>query len=517
MLYILLVIAVVFSLSLALANYNKVSKMDAGTERMKIIAGYIQDGAREFLHQEWHILYIVGAIIFVIILLLVSWTAAICFVLGATMSGLAGFVGMKMATKANVRVTNTARLTRDKGKTLKVAFTGGTVMGLSVGGFALFGLLVVYLVFGKAMGQLDPDSLAFTKNFVGIADIPFTMSVSTYALGCSIIAMFNRVGGGIYTKAADMGADLVGKAEEGIPEDDARNPATIADNVGDNVGDVAGLGSDLLESYVGAISSAIILAIYTFYSLHGTSKAISYDSLLSLVSYPLIFCAIGLISCSVSILIFIKKKKLKNLSRALNGTTYLAAVLTVVLNLIITPFVFKEPISAFRYGALSPWFCAILGIIAGIGIGSIAEYYTSYSKKPTLKLSDSSKEGAAIVITNGLGLGMNSTLPPVAIIAFAIILSNASAGLYGVGMAAMAEKDRKEPISTGRTRDLIVKVFIVYHPSLIFSTICPKNRLIQFLGLSTYHRTQSCKYCVRNGDVSLSLCKCVAMPIQLFL
>jgi K(+)-stimulated pyrophosphate-energized sodium pump len=437
MLYVLLIVAVIISLSLAYINYRKVSKLDAGTDQMKIIAGYIQSGAREFLNQEWKLLYIVGAMLFVIIYLLVSWSAAVCFVIGASMSGLAGFVGMTMATKANVRVTNTARLTRDKGKTLKVAFTGGTVMGLSVGGFALLGLLAVYLIFGKAMGQLGVDSLVFRNNQLGIADIPFTMSVSAYALGCSIIAMFNRVGGGIYTKAADMGADLVGKAEEGIPEDDARNPATIADNVGDNVGDVAGLGSDLLESYVGAISSAIILAIYTYYSVHGTAHAISYDSLLSLVSYPLIFCAIGLISSSISIIVFLIKKESKNLSRSLNGITYLAAALTIVFNFIITPYVFKEPISAFQYGSLSPWFCAILGIISGIGIGSIAEYYTSYSRSPTLKLADSSNEGAAIVITNGLGLGMNSTLPPVAIIALTIILSNASAGLYGVGMAAM--------------------------------------------------------------------------------
>ena len=437
MIYILLIMAVVLSLSLALINYRRVSKLDAGTDRMKEIAGYIQDGAKEFLHQEWRLIYFVGAVLFVIIFLLVSWTAAICFVIGAAMSGLAGFVGMKMATKANVRVTNTARVTRDKGETLKVAFTGGTVMGLSVGGFALLGLSSVYLIFGKYIGQLEVDALVFSNNFVGIADIPFTMSVSAYALGCSIIAMFNRVGGGIYTKAADMGADLVGKAEEGIPEDDARNPATIADNVGDNVGDVAGLGSDLLESYVGAISSAIILAIYTYYSLHNTSHAITYESLLSLVSYPLVFCAIGLISCSLSIMFFLIKKKIKNLSRSLNAITYIAAGLTVVFNFIITPFVFKEPISAFKYGALSPWFCAMLGIISGIGIGSIAEYYTSYSKGPTLKLADSSNEGAAIVITNGLGLGMNSTLPPVAIIALTIMLSNSSAGLYGVGMAAM--------------------------------------------------------------------------------
>jgi len=234
-----------------------------------------------------------------------------------------------------------------------------------------------------------------------------------------------------------MGADLVGKAEEGIPEDDARNPATIADNVGDNVGDVAGLGSDLLESYVGAITSAIILAIYTSFSLKATSQAIPYESLVSLVTYPLIFCGIGLISCCLAIVFFLAKKKIGDLHKELNGTTYIAAGLTIVLNLIITPFVFKTPVSSFSFGVLSPWICAMFGIISGIVIGMFAEYYTSYSHKPTLKLSKASEQGSAIVITNGLGLGMNSTLLPVFILAACIILSHAFAGLYGVGMAAM--------------------------------------------------------------------------------
>ncbi|MFA7107535.1 MAG: sodium-translocating pyrophosphatase [Sphaerochaetaceae bacterium] len=437
MLYILLLVAVAFSLILAKINYTHVSKLSAGTERMQTIAGYIQEGAKEFLHQEYKLLYLVGGILFVVIFVAVSYTAAICFVLGATMSALAGWIGMKIATIANVRVTNTARETKDRGKTLKVAFTGGSVMGLCVGGFALLGLLIVYFVFGKLLGQLRVDSLVFHSNFLGISDIPFTMSVSCYALGCSIIAMFNRVGGGIYTKAADMGADLVGKAEEGIPEDDARNPATIADNVGDNVGDVAGLGSDLLESYVGAITSAIILAIYTSFSLKSTSMAISYESLVSLVSYPLIFCGIGLISCCLAIVFFLVKKKVGDLHKELNGTTYVAAGLTIVLNLIITPIVFKTPVSSFNFGVLSPWICAMFGIIAGIVIGMFAEYYTSYSHQPTLKLAKASEQGSAIVITNGLGLGMNSTILPVFILAACIILSNAFAGLYGVGMAAM--------------------------------------------------------------------------------
>ena len=206
---------------------------------------------------------------------------------------------MKIATIANVRVSNEARVTKDLGATLKVAFQGGSVMGLSVGGFAILGLGLVYLVFGKILGQADTENLTVMTNWVNVSFIPFAMTVSGYALGCSLIAMFNRVGGGIYTKAADMGADLVGKTEAGIPEDDPRNPATIADNVGDNVGDVAGLGSDLLESFVGAIIASIALAAYNFflepdfYPAELTSK---------LMSFPVMFVSIGLIACVIGIL-----------------------------------------------------------------------------------------------------------------------------------------------------------------------------------------------------------------------
>ena len=247
----LAVILVVFAAALALAfaafNFLIVKKMPEGTEEMSEIASAIRVGANAFIDYEYKVLYTVVAIVAVLLAVVTTWHAAIALLIGSIMSGCAGFIGMKIATYANVRVSNKAKETRDIGETVKVAFRGGSVMGLCVGGFALLGLFLVYIIFGLGMNQLQETTASYT-NFLGLSFVPFTMTLSGYALGCSIVAMFNRVGGGIYTKAADMGADLVGKTEAHIPEDDPRNPATIADNVGDNVGDVAGLGSDLLES-----------------------------------------------------------------------------------------------------------------------------------------------------------------------------------------------------------------------------------------------------------------------------
>ena len=282
------IIAALAALAFAAINYYGVKKKDPGTEQMVQISGAIQEGARAFLNHEYKVIFKVSLVIAIVLGVVVSLSGAIAFVFGAVMSASAGWIGMNIATLANVRVSNEARNTKSLGKTLRVAFRGGSVMGLSVGGFALLGLALVYLVFGVLLKQASPENLRFHTNWLGISDIPFTMTVSSYALGCSIIAMFNRVGGGIYTKAADMGADLVGKTEAGIPEDDPRNPATIADNVGDNVGDVAGLGSDLLESYVGSLVSAMILAAYIYFS-QGTiaaslvSKLVYAPLLLSLI------------------------------------------------------------------------------------------------------------------------------------------------------------------------------------------------------------------------------------------
>ena len=438
---IVIFIAVAIALLAAVYNYMKVKKSDAGTEQMKEIAHEIQVGANAFLMHEFKIIAIVAAVIAVVLCVVVAWYVAVAFLLGALLSASAGFVGMKIATIANVRVSNKARTTRSLGQTLKIAFQGGSVMGLCVGAFAILGLIIVYLVFGLGMGQADPGALTVMSNWLGINFIPFTMTVLGYALGCSLIAMFNRVGGGIYTKAADMGADLVGKTEAHIPEDDPRNPATIADNVGDNVGDVAGLGSDLLESFVGAIVACIALACYTFF-LEG-SDVISGQMVSSLVQYPIIFVGIGLIACVIGIMFLVFKKISNKPHKELNMSTWVAAGLTILGTGVFTYFFFSgysdEALAGagFTVGALSPWIAAVLGIVSGIAIGMIAEYYTSYDFAPTRKIARSSIEGAALTITDGLGVGMKSTLFPVAILAAATIVASQVAGIYGVTMAAI--------------------------------------------------------------------------------
>lgn len=430
------IIAAMAALAFAAINYYGVKKKDPGTEQMVQIAGAIQEGARAFLNHEYKVIFKVSLVIAIVLGVVVSLSGAIAFVFGAVMSASAGWIGMNIATLANVRVSNEARNTKSLGKTLRVAFRGGSVMGLSVGGFALLGLALVYLVFGVILKQATPENLRFHTNWLGISDIPFTMTVSSYALGCSIIAMFNRVGGGIYTKAADMGADLVGKTEAGIPEDDPRNPATIADNVGDNVGDVAGLGSDLLESYVGSLVSAMILAAYIYFS-QGTIAA----SLVSKLVYaPLLVAAGGIVSSMVGILFLLLKKVSDNPHKELNAATFMGAGLTIVFSGVITFFLFQgEDVASagFALGALSPWVAAVLGIVSGIVIGQIAEYYTSYDYKPTQKIASSSQEGPALTITQGMSVGMISVMAPVVILGVAIIAAHATAGLYGVAMAAI--------------------------------------------------------------------------------
>ncbi len=439
MLYII-IIAIVLALLFSLYNYKGVEKLDSGSKTMQEIASAIQIGANTFIRNEYKLVAIISAIITVILILVTSVSTALAFLIGATMSGTAGYVGMKIATITNSRVAQEANISRNLGSTLKVAFRGGSVMGLSVAAFALFGLLVVYLVFGKAMGQLTLDNINFHTNFLGIADIPFTMTVSGYALGCSVIAMFNRVGGGIYTKAADMGADLVGKTEAGIPEDDPRNPATIADNVGDNVGDVAGLGSDLLESFVGSMVSAIILACYIFYHNSSMGIYISQELLQNLIFFPILFASIGLIGSVIGIGYLLFKKVSDNPHKELNRAIQSAALITLVSTGFLSYYTFQghdlTPLG-FKLGALSPWVASITGIISGIVIGQLAERYTSYDFKPTRKISAASQEGTALTITQGLATGMSSVFFPVVVLALATIVSFSVSGLYGVSMAAL--------------------------------------------------------------------------------
>lgn len=413
--------------------------MDEGTDRMKEIAAAIRLGANTFITYEYKVLLVVVSVVALCLILAVSWYAAAAFVIGAFMSGAAGWIGMKIATYANVRVSNEARLTKSIGKTLKVAFRGGSVMGLCVGGFALLGLFLVYVIFGIGLRQIEMENVVLHSNWIGVEFIPFTMTLSGYALGCSMIAMFNRVGGGIYTKAADMGADLVGKTEAHIPEDDPRNPATIADNVGDNVGDVAGLGSDLLESYVGSIVSAIALA-FNLYMTSVRSNGVMQEELLQkMFLYPLVFVSGGLIACCIGIAFLLFKKVSDHPHRELNGSTWLAAGLTLVFGLAATYWMFHDVNLdgvGFKLGFISPWIGAAVGVVAGIVIGMIAEYYTSADHMPTRRLAEAAQEGSALTITQGLALGMKSCMLPCIILGAGIIIAYYVSGMYGVAMAA---------------------------------------------------------------------------------
>ena len=441
-LLILVIVAALLALGYAAFNFIGVKKLDEGTDRMKEIAAAIRVGANAFITYEYKIIAVVVVIIAIAFAAIFtvqygefSWEPSVCFMIGVIMSASAGWVGMKIATYANVRVSNTARNTKNIGSTLKVALKGGSVMGLCVGGFALLGLFLVYIIFGFGLNMLDIEALRGAH--------VFTQCLSCYALGCSIVAMFNRVGGGIYTKAADMGADLVGKTEAHIPEDDPRNPATIADNVGDNVGDVAGLGSDLLESFVGAISSAIILAVSLYLSNVANNLDVSDEMLSKMMYFPLVFAAIGLIASILGIAYVLLKKGSDNPHRDLNISTWSAAGITIIGGFIATYLLFNGEnadilkVAGFNIGFISPWIAASLGVVSGVIIGGIAEYYTSYDYKPTQTIAQASKEGAALTITQGLSVGMKSCMYPLIVLGITTYVSYAVSGMFGIAMAAV--------------------------------------------------------------------------------
>ena len=364
---------------------KKVGKQDAGTDRMKEIAAFIHEGARAFLTAEYKILVVFVAVLFVLIGIGIgNWVTAVCFLVGALFSTAAGYIGMNVATKANVR---TAAAAKDSGmnKALSIAFSGGAVMGMCVVGFGLFGAGVVYIL------TKNPDVL------------------SGFSLGASSIALFARVGGGIYTKAADVGADLVGKVEAGIPEDDPRNPAVIADNVGDNVGDVAGMGADLFESYVGSLVSAITLA--------KESGAI----------FPLVIAALGVLA-SVIGCFFVKGDENSSPHKALKYGSYSAAIVVMIGSLILSKMFFngfKEAIAI------------IFGLVVGLLIGVITEIYTSGDYRFVKKIAQQSETGPATTVISGIAVGMQSTAVPIILIAIGIIGAYSFSGLYGIALAAV--------------------------------------------------------------------------------
>ena len=396
-------IAAIIGLIVAFSLATWISKADEGNDRMREIAGHIREGAMAFLKREYKVMAIVIIVIFLVIGIFIGWVTALLYVIGALLSVLAGFFGMNVATKGNVRTANAAHESGIN-KALKIAFRSGAVMGLCVSCLGLLGLGVIFVVMG-----------------VDCADV-----VTGFGLGASSMALFGRVGGGIYTKAADVGADLVGKVEAGIPEDDPRNPAVIADNVGDNVGDVAGMGSDLFESYVGSIISAITIAVIvpTITPDFGTSFELPP---LEGSLFPLILSAVGIIASVIGILC-VRGKEGKNPASALNMGTYISGIIVVIVSLILSKTM------------LGNYNCAvaiIAGLIVGIAIGKITEVYTSGDFKSVKRIADQSQTGAATTIISGLGVGMLSTVWPIICIAVGIFVANGFAGLYGIALAAV--------------------------------------------------------------------------------
>ncbi len=396
------VIAAAIGLIVAFCLAAWIKKADEGTDRMKEIASYIREGAMAFLAREYKTMVIVIVVLFLLIGIgLKSWTTAILYVCGALLSVLAGFFGMKVATLGNVRTANAARES-GMDKALKIAFRSGAVMGLCVSGLGLLGLGVVVCVLDLAT---------------------VTQCVTGFGLGASSMALFGRVGGGIYTKAADVGADLVGKVEAGIPEDDPRNPAVIADNVGDNVGDVAGMGSDLFESYVGSIISAITLASV---AVNTAIETATFTETTAAV-FPLIIAAIGILASVIGIML-VRGKEGGNPAAALNMGTYISGIIVIVATVILS----KKMLGDYTYAA-----AIIAGLVVGIAIGKITEVYTSGDYKSVQKIAEQSQTGAATTIISGLGVGMMSTLWPIILICVGVFVAYQFAGLYGIALSAV--------------------------------------------------------------------------------
>ena len=396
-------IAAAIGLVVAFILASWIGKQEEGTDRMKEIAGYIHEGAMAFLKREYRTMVIVIVVLFLAIgFLLHNWIEACLYVIGALFSVLAGYFGMSVATKGNVRTANAA-MTSGMPKALAVAFRSGAVMGLCVSGLGLLGVGAIFAILVSVSG-LDT----------------FTNAVTGFGLGASSMALFGRVGGGIYTKAADVGADLVGKVEAGIPEDDPRNPAVIADNVGDNVGDVAGMGSDLFESYVGSIISAVTLASVAAAQWKGTDVA-------TFAGFPLILAAIGIIASVLGILM-VRGKEGGNPANALNMGTYISGIIVIVCAIVLS----KQMLGSMNFA----W-AIIAGLICGIAIGKITEVYTSGDYNSVKKIADQSQTGAATTIISGLGVGMMSTLMPIIFIAVATFIAYMFGGFYGIALSAV--------------------------------------------------------------------------------
>ena len=427
---------VVLALVYVAFNYFRIKKMPEGTAEMIELSGIIRSGAQTFLKTEFKSIAIVVAAVAVIFTLCVEKTSGITFLIGALMSSIVCVLGMQSATYANVRTSNKARESLSIGETVKVALCGGSISGLAVQGFGMLGFLAVLLCFGGVKHDAESSGLlikALTCN-------PYIMRISTYSLGCSIVAMFNRVAGGNYTKAADISSDILGKLRHDLPEDDSRIPNTIADFIGDNVNDIAGNCSDLLESFVATMSASLMISVTLFKTALAEGETQITDATFNAtILFPVILAGCGLVGCLIGLGLANIKKMGDNPSKELDLSTWISAGCTIIFGGVASYFIFKDvPLyTEFKLGWASPWVSSIMGIVSGIAIGIITEYYTSTDHKPTQKIAEMCTEGEAFVVTKGDAVGSRSVLLPVLVIIIALIVSGVICGSYGIAISAL--------------------------------------------------------------------------------
>ena len=426
----------VLAMAYVFANFFRIKKMPEGTPDMIELSGIIRSGSVTFLKTEFKGIIIVVAVLAIVFTLFIEKTAGITFVIGALMSSCVCILGMRSATYANVRTSNKARESLSIGETVKVALCGGSISGLAVQAFGMLGLVCILLISGV-------DHEATGSGFLlNLQCNPSIMRISTYSLGCSIVAMFNRVAGGNYTKAADISSDILGKLRHDLPEDDSRIPNTIADFIGDNVNDIAGNCSDLLESFVATMTATIMIAV-TLYktAINAEHQAISENTFKATIIFPIILACVGLVGCLIGLGIANIKKMSDNPSKELDLATWISAGFTVILGGVACYFLFNyqgvQLYDEFRFGWLSPWISSVCGIISGVAIGMITEYYTSTEYKPTRQLAEICPEGEAFVVTKGDAIGSRSCLFPILIIGVALVVSGFICGIYGIAVSAL--------------------------------------------------------------------------------